>query len=173
MLTTGNLVWLILFAPLLAAGTIMLCTRRLPRVSAALSIGAVVLGFALSLKLFVAVLQGQPVVAPLGNAMQTGDVVLRLAAALGDSVAKAFPWKDCREAVLARFAACSGNDGGAFGELNAKGVWKVGGDGGGGAHGRAEQAGGAAGGGVPLDELDAGGGAPAGELEGFLRACGG
>jgi anaerobic selenocysteine-containing dehydrogenase len=77
----------------------------------------------------------QPVVAPLGNAMQTGDVVLRLAAALGDSVAKAFPWKDCREAVLARFAACSGNDGGAFGELNAKGVWKVGGDGGGGAAG--------------------------------------
>ncbi len=64
MLTNGHLVWLILFAPLLAAGAIMLFTRRLPRVSAALSIGAVVLGFALSLKLFVAVLQGQPVVAP-------------------------------------------------------------------------------------------------------------
>ncbi len=64
MLTNGHLVWLILFAPLLAAGAIMLGTRRLPRVSAALSIGAVALGFALSLKLFVAVLQGQPVVAP-------------------------------------------------------------------------------------------------------------
>ena len=64
MLTNGHLVWLILFAPLVAAGAIMLGTRRLPRVSAALSIGAVVLGFALSLKLFVAVLQGQPVVAP-------------------------------------------------------------------------------------------------------------
>jgi NADH-quinone oxidoreductase subunit L len=64
MLTNGHLVWLILFAPLLAAGAIMLGTRRLPRVSAALSIGAVVLGFALSLKLFVAVLQGQAVVAP-------------------------------------------------------------------------------------------------------------
>jgi NADH-quinone oxidoreductase subunit L len=64
MLTNGHLVWLILFAPLLAAGAIMLGTRRLPRVSAALSIGAVVLGFVLSLKLFVAVLQGQPVVAP-------------------------------------------------------------------------------------------------------------
>ncbi|TAN36945.1 MAG: NADH-quinone oxidoreductase subunit L [Verrucomicrobia bacterium] len=64
MLTNGQLVWLILFAPLLAAGAIMLFTRRLPRVSAALSIGAVMLGFALSLKLFVAVLQSQPVVAP-------------------------------------------------------------------------------------------------------------
>jgi hypothetical protein len=46
MLTNGHLVWLILFAPLLAAGAIMLGTRRLPRVSAALSIGAVALGFA-------------------------------------------------------------------------------------------------------------------------------
>ncbi len=64
MLTNGHLVWLILFAPLLAAAAIMLFTRRLPRVSAGLSIGAVVLGFVLSLKLFVAVLQGEAVVAP-------------------------------------------------------------------------------------------------------------
>jgi hypothetical protein len=36
MLTNGHLVWLILFAPLLAAGAILLFTRRLPRVNEAL-----------------------------------------------------------------------------------------------------------------------------------------
>ena len=61
MLTSGNIVWLILFAPLLAAVAILLFTRRMPRVSAALSIGAVVLGFVLSLKVFADVLQGRPV----------------------------------------------------------------------------------------------------------------
>ncbi len=45
-------VWLILFAPLVAAGLITLFTQRWKGLSAALSIGTIVLGFALSLRLF-------------------------------------------------------------------------------------------------------------------------
>jgi NADH-quinone oxidoreductase subunit L len=47
-------VWLTLFAPLVAAALITLFTRRWKGLSAALSIGAIVLGFLLSLRLFVA-----------------------------------------------------------------------------------------------------------------------
>ena len=47
-------VWVILFAPLVAAAAIMLFTRRWKGLSAALSIGAILLSFALSLRLFVA-----------------------------------------------------------------------------------------------------------------------
>jgi NADH-quinone oxidoreductase subunit L len=47
-------VWLTLFAPLVAAALITLFTRRWKGLSAALSIGAIVLGFVLSLRLFVA-----------------------------------------------------------------------------------------------------------------------
>jgi NADH-quinone oxidoreductase subunit L len=47
-------VWLTLFAPLVAAGLIMLFTRRWKGLSAALSIGSIVLGFLLSLRLFIA-----------------------------------------------------------------------------------------------------------------------
>ena len=47
-------VWVILFAPLVAAGAIMLFTRRWKGLSAALSIGAILLSFVLSLRLFVA-----------------------------------------------------------------------------------------------------------------------
>jgi NADH-quinone oxidoreductase subunit L len=80
MLTNGHLVWLILFAPLLAAGAILLFTRRLPRVSAALSIGAVVLGFVLALKVFVDVLQGRPVTPPSVTWLDLGVLQLTLAA---------------------------------------------------------------------------------------------
>src|SRR5437870_10197205 len=47
-------VWLILFAPLVASAVIMLFTQRSKGLSAALSIGAIVLGFVLSMRLFVA-----------------------------------------------------------------------------------------------------------------------
>ena len=47
-------VWLTLFAPLVAAGLITLFTQRWKGVSAALSIGAIGLGFVLSLRLFIA-----------------------------------------------------------------------------------------------------------------------
>jgi NADH-quinone oxidoreductase subunit L len=47
-------VWLTLFAPLVAAALITLFTRRWKGLSAALSIGAILLGFLLSLRLFVA-----------------------------------------------------------------------------------------------------------------------
>ena len=45
-------VWLILFAPLVAAALITLVTGKQKALSAALSIGAIVLSFALSLRLF-------------------------------------------------------------------------------------------------------------------------
>ena len=48
------LVWVTLFAPLVAAVLITLFTRRWKGLSAALSIGAIVLGFVLSLRLFTA-----------------------------------------------------------------------------------------------------------------------
>ena len=80
MLTNGQLVWVILFAPLLAALAVLLFTRRMPRLSAALSIGAVVLGFVLSLKVFVAVLQGQAVVAPSAVWLDLGGWQLTWAA---------------------------------------------------------------------------------------------
>src|SRR5437867_11647385 len=47
-------VWVTLFAPLVAAALITLFTQRWKGLSAALSIGAIVLGFVLSLRLFVA-----------------------------------------------------------------------------------------------------------------------
>jgi NADH:ubiquinone oxidoreductase subunit 5 (subunit L)/multisubunit Na+/H+ antiporter MnhA subunit len=80
MLTNGHLVWLILFAPLLAAGAILLFTRRLPRVSAVLSIGAVVLGFVLALKVFVDVLQGRPVTPPSVTWLDLGVLQMTWAA---------------------------------------------------------------------------------------------
>lgn len=60
---TATLPWLILFAPLAAAVTITLWTRRNPVASAGLSIGAVLAAFALSLTLFLKVPgQAEPLV---------------------------------------------------------------------------------------------------------------
>ena len=44
----------------------------------------------------------QPVIRPRHNTMATGDVVIRLARALGSPVAEAFPWADAREAMIER-----------------------------------------------------------------------
>ena len=53
-------VWVILFAPLLAAALITLFTRRSQGLSAALSIGAILIGFGCALQLFAALGSGQP-----------------------------------------------------------------------------------------------------------------
>jgi anaerobic selenocysteine-containing dehydrogenase len=44
----------------------------------------------------------QPAVAPLGNSMQTGEILVRLARALGGTALTSFPWTSYRDAVLAR-----------------------------------------------------------------------
>jgi anaerobic selenocysteine-containing dehydrogenase len=67
----------------------------------------------------------QPVVRPLADTLQTGDVILRLARALGTTIADAFPWADYRQAVLARLEKAEGGADAALGELEATGVWKV------------------------------------------------
>ncbi len=54
-----NQVWVILFAPLLAAALITLFTRRSQGLSAALSIGAILIGFGCVLQLFAALGSGQ------------------------------------------------------------------------------------------------------------------
>jgi menaquinone reductase, molybdopterin-binding-like subunit len=65
----------------------------------------------------------QPVVRPLANSVQTGEVILRLARALGASIAGAFPWADYRQAVLTRLAGVEGGADAVLGELESKGVW--------------------------------------------------
>ena len=64
----------------------------------------------------------QPVVRPLADTLQTGEVILRLARALGSSIADAFPWADYRQAVLARLEEVSGGADAVLGELESKGV---------------------------------------------------
>ncbi len=80
-------VWIILFAPLVAALLITLFTRRWPGLSAGLSIGAILIGFILSLQVFLALGSGQVLSpAPLqwlivGNVrIEMGAVVDRLSA---------------------------------------------------------------------------------------------
>jgi anaerobic selenocysteine-containing dehydrogenase len=65
----------------------------------------------------------QPVVRPLGNAMQTGEVIVRLARALGDSVARAFPWRGFREAVRAGLAQMASGTGEVLTALESGGAW--------------------------------------------------
>jgi len=67
----------------------------------------------------------QPVVAPLTNGMQTGEVILRLAAALGGKVAAALPWKTYREAAVAHLEALSDQTEDVFDHLDEKGVCKL------------------------------------------------
>ena len=65
----------------------------------------------------------QPVVRPLGNAMQTGEVIVRLARALGGAVAQAFPWHDFREAVRAGLVDLAGGTGEVLTALASGGAW--------------------------------------------------
>ena len=62
----------------------------------------------------------QPVVRPLADTQQTGEVILRVARALGTSIASAFPWADYRHAALAGLAPM---DEGVLSELESTGVW--------------------------------------------------
>ena len=65
----------------------------------------------------------QPVVHPLLDTLQTGEVILRLARALGASLADAFPWNDYRQVVLARLGKSEGGMDGVLSELESKGIW--------------------------------------------------
>jgi anaerobic selenocysteine-containing dehydrogenase len=65
----------------------------------------------------------QPVVSPLGQSMQTGEVILRLAAAMGGVMAKAFPWASYREAVTARLINLPGGAEAVLADLEDRGVW--------------------------------------------------
>jgi len=65
----------------------------------------------------------QPVVRPLADTLQTGEVILRLAHALGAGVADAFPWDDYRQVVMARLGKSEGDAEAVLGELESKGVW--------------------------------------------------
>lgn len=67
----------------------------------------------------------QPVVSSLANAMQAGDVILRLAALLGGKVAEALPWKSFRDATVARLPSFTDEPEGVLDELNEKGVCKL------------------------------------------------
>jgi len=64
----------------------------------------------------------QPVVHPLADTQQTGEVILRLARAMGViSMAKSFPWANYRQATLAGIVPMEGGRG--MDELESKGVW--------------------------------------------------
>lgn len=65
----------------------------------------------------------QPVVQPLGDSMQSADVILGLAAKMGGSIADAFPWGSYREVVAARLAGLKGGADAVLAELASKGVY--------------------------------------------------
>jgi anaerobic selenocysteine-containing dehydrogenase len=74
----------------------------------------------------------QPVVPALYDTMSTGDVLIRLAQAIGSPVAAAFPWKDFREATLERLKGLLDAPGGSIaatqmselaGALEKEGGW--------------------------------------------------
>jgi anaerobic selenocysteine-containing dehydrogenase len=68
----------------------------------------------------------QPVVASQASSMQTGEVVLRLAASLGGTVAKSLPWKSYRDAVVARLDGLSGGGAEALlDELASNGTYQL------------------------------------------------
>jgi ferredoxin-nitrate reductase len=68
----------------------------------------------------------QPAVAPLGNSMPTGEILVRLARALGGTTLTSFPWTSYRAAVLARLDAWSPRGSEALlDELGRKGTCEV------------------------------------------------
>jgi NADH-quinone oxidoreductase subunit L len=76
MLCCEQLTWILLFAPLVAAVGILLFARERPAVSAALSIGAVGLSFAASVKLFLAVTGGAAVSIPPQVWLAAGPLIV-------------------------------------------------------------------------------------------------
>jgi anaerobic selenocysteine-containing dehydrogenase len=67
----------------------------------------------------------QPVVRPLADTLQTGEVILRLARCLGSSIGRAFPWPDYRGAVLAGLGKADGGADAVMGELESTGLWRL------------------------------------------------
>jgi len=65
----------------------------------------------------------QPVVPPVRDTRPTGEVILRLAAALGGAVASAFPWHSYREAVAAGLLRLPGGARDAMSVLESEGAW--------------------------------------------------
>ena len=76
MLTHEHLIWILLFGPLAAAATILLFARRTPAVSAGLSIGTVLAGFGVSLKLFADITSGMAVTVPPHVWLSVGSLVV-------------------------------------------------------------------------------------------------
>lgn len=65
----------------------------------------------------------QPIVAPRHNTMATGDVVIRLARAMGSGVADAFPWPDYRLAITDQLRAIDANVPALLRRIQKNGVW--------------------------------------------------
>jgi anaerobic selenocysteine-containing dehydrogenase len=67
----------------------------------------------------------RPVVEPLGNGMQTADVILRLAGALGAPLAQAFAWKNPQEVCQAALVGMGKDDDDIAAALDEHGVWQA------------------------------------------------
>jgi menaquinone reductase, molybdopterin-binding-like subunit len=67
----------------------------------------------------------QPVIRPVADGLQTGQVILRLAQAMGAPIVAAFPWKTFRDVLLAELADMPGGAAVVMGALESKGTWSV------------------------------------------------
>jgi len=65
----------------------------------------------------------QPVVPPRYDTMATGDVVIRLARALGGSVAAAFPWSDYRQAMRQQLQGIAPDTAALVARMEKDGGW--------------------------------------------------
>jgi len=65
----------------------------------------------------------QPALAPEADVLATGELVLRLARALGGAVAEAMPWDGYRQAVLAGLAGVPAELGEVLATLEREGAW--------------------------------------------------
>jgi anaerobic selenocysteine-containing dehydrogenase len=65
----------------------------------------------------------QAVVRPVRDTRQTGEVILQLAAAMGGTMAEAFPWRTYAEAVRSGLLRLPGGAGDALAALEREGVW--------------------------------------------------
>src|SRR5258706_674349 len=98
-----NPVWIILFAPLCAAVVITLLTRKMRMLSALISIGAIVVGFILSLKLLLVFAHTEAVrTAIRQEAAQSGAVICGLDVIYG---AVPFQWLVIGDVVRIEFGA--------------------------------------------------------------------
>lgn len=68
----------------------------------------------------------EPAVLPIADSMQTGEVILRLARAMGGTLAEQFPWQNYRETVLANLVGLH-EDGAekVLAKLESTGCWSA------------------------------------------------